>query len=116
MNKRQLKTSSVEQRQNNGYYHPDTADDHNQRKSVSSELKIGNPNLFDILNNAFLGTYREVFNAWDPTESKVFTFMKTVCDWLTHMEQNSAKTPLTLQLIPIDPQQDDTLIEMKRLQ
>lgn len=114
MNKRQLKIVPVKQRYNSVFRHYNATNDLDKGKPSKPEIKVGRLNLFDILNDAFLGTYREVFNAWDPKESKVFTFLKTAYAWLIQVAKNNAKAPLTLQLIPIDPKQNDVFVEMRR--
>lgn len=115
MNKRQLKTAPIEQRYHSAFHYYNATNDLDKGKPFTPDMKVGRLNLFDILNDAFLGTYREVFNAWDPKESKVFTFLKTAYAWLIGVKKNNTQTLLTLQLIPVDPKQDDVFVELRRL-
>ncbi len=114
MNKRQLKIANINQKKSNSFHHYYAANSIDGRKLVLTNLKVSKSNLFDILNNSILGTYREVFNAWNQVTSKVFTYLKTVCNRFTLNTRKDKQSPLLLQLIPIDTKQEDVFVEMKR--
>lgn len=109
MKKRQDKIARTAQRRNSKLHHLLAANGVDGSNSLTTQYKTREHSRFDVINKAFLGTHREVFNAWDPTESKVFTFLKTVYDRMMHPEGNMKQ----LQLIPIDPRQEDSSDALK---
>jgi len=109
MKKRQDKIVRTAQKQNSKLHHLFAANSVDGSNSLTTHYNTSEPARFDVVNKAFLGTHREVFNAWDPTESKVFTFLKKVYDRLVHPEGNMKQ----LELIPIDPREDNILVEVE---
>lgn len=71
--------------------------------------------LLGMLNTHSLGNYREVFNAWNHTESRTFIYLKTLADRLRKAFKVSTPEPLLLQLIPIESdKQNDELVYFER--
>ena len=117
MNRRQIKIADINHKKSNLHHHHYYATNSVDGRSLAlTDLKVSKPTLFDILNNSIFGTYREVFNAWNQVTSKVFTYLKTVCNRLIPNTRNDKQVSLLLQLIPIDTKQEDVFVEMKRLE
>ncbi len=100
MNTRQHKIVHIEQK---------------ERNPISARPETSKSHLFDRLNT-ILGNYHEVFDAWNPAESRIFTYLKTVSNRLTKLLKINRKELLLLQLIPIDANQESELIGIRELE
>ena len=86
------------------------------QQQTSFVSKANTPSLFDRLNNIISSTYREVFNAWDPTESNIFVHINTLANSLVGLLEMAKPKPSTLQLIPIRSQQRHISTDTKHLE
>lgn len=115
MKKRKHTTAPTGQKQSNVIHHNYATNSARLRGLVLNRYKTCEATFIDILNNTFLGTFREVFNAWNQVESKFFIFLNTVCNRFVHLEKNHKQSPIAHQLIPIDLKQEDVFAQIRRL-
>lgn len=114
MNRRQIKIADINHKKSNLHHHYYATNSVDGRSLALTDLKVSTSTLFDILNNSILATYREVFNAWNQVTSKVFHYLKTVCNQSKTNTKTDDQGPYLLQLIPVDTKQEGVFVQLKR--
>lgn len=114
MNRRQIRIANIDQMRSNLLHHYYATNSVDGRSLALTDLKVSKSTLFDILNNSILSTYREVINAWNQVTSKVFNYLKTVCNRSKTNTKTDDQGPYLLQLIPVDTRQEGVFVQLKR--
>jgi len=97
-----------------------------KRKKLNNDATKRQPNegqsetnryfRFDLIRNDILGLYREVFNAWDTSESKIFSYRKSPFTFLGSLFNRKKQAPMSLQFIPIKENAAHKSIHQKQME
>ena len=89
----------------------------NIMKSINTKQRLHPIVKFDLPKGLILSYYREVFNAWSQSESKLLIWFLRLSDFLERLlkKMNQPQRQF-LQLIPIDPNQKNKLVNANQIE